>query len=95
MLRTLFKLADITEVEKTHHLASGISVEDFIISTEHWATNREQIWRALDVLETRTELTVYLSHLAFTPGLLASTGTVPQFGRLLTPSGSFRCPKPR
>ncbi|KAI0247273.1 hypothetical protein BJV78DRAFT_1285698 [Lactifluus subvellereus] len=52
----LFQLIAFTEDEKGRHLASGNSVEDCVASAEHWATNREQIWSTLDVLETRTEL---------------------------------------
>jgi hypothetical protein len=54
----LFQLIAFTEDEKALHLTTGNSVEDCVTATEHWATNREQIWDALDVLETREELTV-------------------------------------
>jgi hypothetical protein len=54
----LFQLIAFTEDEKTLHLTTGNSVEDCVVATEHWATNREQIWDALDVLETREELAV-------------------------------------
>ncbi|KAI0249092.1 hypothetical protein BJV78DRAFT_1284237 [Lactifluus subvellereus] len=54
---TLLKLIELTKEEKALYFASGESVEDCIISAERWVANREQIWDALDVLETRTELT--------------------------------------
>ncbi|KAI0300712.1 hypothetical protein B0F90DRAFT_1817465 [Multifurca ochricompacta] len=53
----LFKLVAFTEDEKALYLAGKTSVEDCITSTEHWATNREEIWKALNVLETKTKLT--------------------------------------
>jgi hypothetical protein len=54
----LFKLIAFTEDERELYLGTGNSVEDCVVATEHWATNREQIWGALDVLETKSELTV-------------------------------------
>ncbi|KAI0247266.1 hypothetical protein BJV78DRAFT_1157321 [Lactifluus subvellereus] len=54
----LLQLIAFTEDEKGRYLASGNSVEDCVASTEHRATNRVQIWSTLDVLATRTELTM-------------------------------------
>ncbi|SRR5229473_1418902 len=56
--RVLINLIACTRDEKAHHLISGTTVEDWVISTERWATNREHIWKALDNLETRWKLTV-------------------------------------
>ncbi|KAH9014239.1 hypothetical protein EDB84DRAFT_1568279 [Lactarius hengduanensis] len=53
----LFKLVAFTEDEKELHLVEGNSVQDCIIYVNNWATNREEIWSMLDLLETTTELT--------------------------------------
>ncbi|KAH9035763.1 hypothetical protein EDB85DRAFT_2143515 [Lactarius pseudohatsudake] len=53
----LFKLVAFTEDEKELHLVEGNSVHDCIIYVNNWATNREEIWSMLDLLETTTELT--------------------------------------
>jgi hypothetical protein len=70
----------LTKQEKALYLASGESVEDCIISAERWVANREQLWDALDDLETRTELVVY--HWQSTP-LLA---LIADFHRNCSPS---------
>ncbi|KAI9449587.1 hypothetical protein BJY52DRAFT_1227701 [Lactarius psammicola] len=53
----LFKLVAFTEDEKALHLVEGSSVQDCIASADNWVTNREEIWTALGLLETKTELT--------------------------------------
>ncbi|KAI9449356.1 hypothetical protein BJY52DRAFT_253062 [Lactarius psammicola] len=53
----LFKLVAFTEDEKALHLVEGSSVQDCIASADNWVTNREEIWTALGLLETKTEFT--------------------------------------
>ncbi|KAI0271229.1 hypothetical protein BGY98DRAFT_201365 [Russula aff. rugulosa BPL654] len=53
----LFALIAYTEDEKARHLISGTTVEDCVTSTEVWANNREGLWKALDSLESKPELT--------------------------------------
>jgi hypothetical protein len=52
----LFQLSAYTEDERTRHLFKGDTVQDCIISADHWVTNRDGIWNALNLLETSTEL---------------------------------------
>jgi hypothetical protein len=58
----LFALIAYTEDERERHLTSGTTVEDCVTSTEHWAANRDYLWKALDSLETKPELTVESSN---------------------------------
>lgn len=57
-LSALFQLTAYTEDERTRHLFKGDTVIDCITSADHWVTNRDGIWNALNLLETTTELSV-------------------------------------
>ena len=54
----LFALIAYTEDERARHLINGTSVEECVTSTEHWVSNRDGLWNALDSLESKPELTV-------------------------------------
>jgi len=57
----LFKLLAFTEDEKARYFASTASIDECISSAESWASNREELSRALEGFDTRQELVVCTS----------------------------------